>query len=85
VTRAAIFLARLMGGPGARKRLLAGSRPLAGLDPPPGGWGGVRLKKGPGGEYRGEQRLVRAPSGGRRGRKFWGPEAAMVDWGVRNI
>jgi len=35
------------GDPGAGKGLLAGSQPLAGLDPP-GGWGGVRLKKGPG-------------------------------------
>jgi len=33
--------------PGAGKRLLGGSQPLAGLDPPPGvGWG--RLRKGPG-------------------------------------
>jgi len=33
-------------GPGAGKRLLVGSQPLAGLDPPPRGWGGVRLKQG---------------------------------------
>jgi len=30
------------------KRLLVGSQPLAGLDPPPRGWGGVHLKKGHG-------------------------------------
>jgi len=30
-------------GPGAGKRLLAGSQPMAELDPPPpGGWGGIR-------------------------------------------
>jgi len=35
------------GGPGAEKRQLAGSQPPAGLDPPPPGWGALRLKKGP--------------------------------------
>jgi len=35
------------GVPGLGKRLLAGPQPLAGLDTPRG-WGGVRLKKGPG-------------------------------------
>jgi len=35
------------GGPTAGKRLLAGSQSLAGLDPPPGGWGGVGIKKSP--------------------------------------
>jgi len=38
LTRAAMFWEMLDGGsPGAGKRLLAGSQPLAGLDPPPPG------------------------------------------------
>jgi len=47
--RAGIFweARRGEGGPRAGKRLLAGSQPLAGLDPPPGVWGGVRLQKSP--------------------------------------
>jgi len=42
-TKAAKFIGR-RGDPGAEKRLLAGSLPLAGLDPYPEE---VRLKRGP--------------------------------------
>jgi len=47
MTRA--FLNDPRGGPASSgKGLLAGFQPLAGwTPPPPGGWGGVRLKKGP--------------------------------------